>query len=257
VRVQSCQDGDDRRDDCPPRLKHSRGSKSKQAFSSCLDLFFVPTIQALHVIRLLRPLFPLAFHNNCMRIVIDLDISLVNSHLIHIAKNGRNLLQRQPIRVWEEDPHDDAANGTGDDEAEIELPPDRVEGRRGGLQPDYVHERDHGNTETDALGTEVRGENLAQVRELRAFAGQYLILHHRVCHRRIKHTIIKCPIEHLEDIKHSNSSLQCSLIVGRDEVGNQCCLQNKCKLRTEYTDGHELGPWEEIYEKCTHDVHTQ
>lgn len=106
--------------------------------------------------------------NNRTRVPINLDFRHIDSHVSPVPKNRRHLLQGQSSRVRPEKPHARPTDGAGDDEAEVELPADAHEGRRGRLQPDYIHERDHRDAEADAFGPEVRGEDLAEVGELRA-----------------------------------------------------------------------------------------
>jgi hypothetical protein len=57
--------------------------------------------------------------NDAVGSKIDLNISLVDGNLIRIPKYCGNFFQRQSVRVGEVKPHDDTADATGDDEAEV------------------------------------------------------------------------------------------------------------------------------------------
>ena len=50
----------------------------------------------------------------------------------------------------------------------IELPPDCRKSARSRLQPDDIHERDHGHTERHALSAQVHGPNFRDIDELHA-----------------------------------------------------------------------------------------
>ena len=56
--------------------------------------------------------------------VIDLDLGLVDGHVLLVPEDGRDLLERETPRVGPEEPHADATEGAGDDEREVELPAD-------------------------------------------------------------------------------------------------------------------------------------
>jgi len=55
---------------------------------------------------------------------MDVNLSLVDSNLIFITKNRCDFFKRKAFCVREEDPDNDSSDGTGNDEAEIELPAD-------------------------------------------------------------------------------------------------------------------------------------
>jgi hypothetical protein len=65
--------------------------------------------------------------------IFHVDLFLVHSNVSLIAKYRSNLLQRQAIGVGEEEPNDQSTNRAGDNENEVEFPPDGNEGSRRGL----------------------------------------------------------------------------------------------------------------------------
>lgn len=65
--------------------------------------------------------------------IFHVDLFLVHSNVSLIAKYRSNLLQRQAISVGEEEPNDQSTNRAGDNENEVEFPPDGNEGSRRGL----------------------------------------------------------------------------------------------------------------------------
>lgn len=83
--------------------------------------------------------------------IFHVDLFLVHSDISLIAKYRSNLLQRQAIRVREEKPNDQSTNGAGNNEDEVEFPPNGNEGCRRGLQPDDVGKGDCCNAQRDAL----------------------------------------------------------------------------------------------------------
>ena len=58
---------------------------------------------------------------------VDFNISLVDSHLVRITKDGGNFLQRQTVCVWEPYPHRNGPKCARNDEAKVEFPTDGVE----------------------------------------------------------------------------------------------------------------------------------
>lgn len=62
---------------------------------------------------------------NLLKIIIgvaEMDVALVNGNLVRISKDGRHFFKRSSLGIWKGEPHDDATDGSRDDEAEVELP---------------------------------------------------------------------------------------------------------------------------------------
>lgn len=170
-----------------------------------------------------------------MRIMIHFNLPLINSHLILIAKNRRNLLQRQAPRVREEQEHYDAADSARDDENEIELPPDMQERGGRGLQPYDVHEGDHCDSQADALRAEVRGEQLGEVRELGAIEAE--------------------AVGDLEDEEHCYCCGKGSVVGGGHEVCYEGGFDDQSYHAAEDAGCHVFVAREEVHEAHGHDVY--
>lgn len=84
------------------------------------------------------PLVLMRIHNST--IFLNMHLPHIHCDFFLITEYSRNLLERQPVGIWKEEPDDDAADGSGDDEDEVELPADGDEGGWGGLEPDDVRE---------------------------------------------------------------------------------------------------------------------
>lgn len=167
---------------------------------------------------------------------VDLNIGLTDGHLVVVSKDGRNLFQRLPTRIRIEEPHDKREEETGDDQTEVEFPTDARKCSGRGLEPDDIGHGEGGDAEADALGPEVRWEDLGDVAELGSVDGE--------------------AVEDAEDEHHGDAGSQGVIVVGARVLSDDAGLGGKRCHTAHHADRHILGPWEAIYQqhgKCVLD----
>lgn len=167
---------------------------------------------------------------------VDLNVSLTNGHFIIVSKDGRNLFQRLPTCIRIEEPHDEGEEETRNDQTEVELPSDARKGSGCGLEPDDIGHGEGGDTEADALGPEVRWEDLGDVAELGPIDGE--------------------AIEDAKDEHHGDAGSQGVTVVGTRILSYDSGLGGKRCHTTHHADCHVLWPWESIHQqhgKCVLD----
>lgn len=80
-----------------------------------------------------------------------------------VAEDVADLLEGAAFGLGEEEVDDDPVDGAGDDEDEVELPADLVEGHGGADQGDLAGQVEGRQAQGDAVGAEVVGEDLGHV----------------------------------------------------------------------------------------------
>lgn len=56
--------------------------------------------------------------DNGMRGRVDVELSLVDRNLVCVTEDGCDFFERDALRIWEVDPHEDAADAAWDDQSE-------------------------------------------------------------------------------------------------------------------------------------------
>jgi hypothetical protein len=160
--------------------------------------------------------------------------SVIHRDFILIAKQRGDLLQWLALSIGEEDQQTHRGKHARDDEREVEFPPDVLEGRRCRLQPHDVDERNDREAQTYALGADVRGEELAEVGEMRAVEEE--------------------AVHGAEDEAYRDRGLQGGG-VGRALVGGQeRSLDRQHDRAAEDAEGKEFGAWEAVDQEHGHGV---
>jgi hypothetical protein len=57
--------------------------------------------------------------------------------------------------------------------------------------------------------------------------------------------------------EHSDSSLQCRVVVARHVLRNQCCFDDESGHATQYSESYVFVTWEAVDEEHAHGVHAE
>lgn len=135
-----------------------------------------------HILLMQDRIFLIMNVHNGIGVRVNLNLRLVNSHLVDISKQRRQLLQRHVSCVRILEPYHKPADEGEENKYEVELPAsipevsrqqslptcglsiDLREACRRGLSVHDVAERQHAHRQTIALGSDVCREHLSQVR---------------------------------------------------------------------------------------------